>query len=56
MKISWKILFTKTLFWLTTEISLTLMGIDDLADYGEFIFEKPWYFNATLPMSSLIIS
>lgn len=32
--------FTRTLVWVTAEIILTLLGIDDLADYSEFIFER----------------
>lgn len=26
--------------WLTAEIVLSVLGIDDLADYSEFVFEK----------------
>ena len=32
---------TKAVFWLTTEITLSCLGLDDLADYSEFVFEKP---------------
>ncbi|MEM8808856.1 MAG: hypothetical protein AAGF01_22790 [Cyanobacteria bacterium P01_G01_bin.38] len=32
--------FARTLVWLTAEVILTLLGIDDLADYSEFIFER----------------
>ncbi|MGB3691182.1 MAG: hypothetical protein WA865_18805 [Spirulinaceae cyanobacterium] len=28
------------MIWLAAEIFLNLIGIDDLADYSEFIFEK----------------
>ena len=31
---------TKIIIWLAAEILLTFMGLDDLADYSEFIFEK----------------
>lgn len=29
----------KASFWLTTEVLLTLMGLDNLADYSEFVFQ-----------------
>ena len=31
----------KITFWLIAEITLNLIGLDDLADYSEFIFEQP---------------
>lgn len=31
---------TKTLIWLVFEILLNFLGLDNLADYGEFIFER----------------
>ena len=30
----------KIIIWLAAEILLTFMGLDDLADYSEFVFEK----------------
>lgn len=30
----------KIIVWLITEIIFNVLGIDDLADYSEFIFEK----------------
>ena len=30
----------KILIWIVAEILLNFMGLDDLADYGEFIFER----------------
>ncbi|NEO41679.1 MAG: hypothetical protein F6J90_37315 [Moorea sp. SIOASIH] len=33
-------MWQKIIVWLITEIILNLLGIDDLADYSEFIFEK----------------
>ncbi|BAU64688.1 hypothetical protein STA3757_20610 [Stanieria sp. NIES-3757] len=30
---------SKILIWVTAEIILNLIGLDDLADYSEFIFE-----------------
>ena len=34
----WQKLFVKLICWLALEILLNLMGLDDLADYSEFIF------------------
>lgn len=33
-------LLLKIVIWLVAEILLNLLGIDDLADYSEFVFEK----------------
>ncbi len=41
MNVRWQKLLVKTSFWLATEIILNLVGIDDLADYSEFIYENP---------------
>jgi hypothetical protein len=38
-KVYWQKLFILTLLWLLSEIFLGLLGLDDLADYGEFVFE-----------------
>lgn len=40
MKVRWKKLLVTTTLWLVTEIWFNLLGIDNLADYSEFIFEK----------------
>lgn len=40
MNIRWKFLLIKGVIWLVSEILLTLVGLDDLADYSELIFEK----------------
>ncbi len=39
MQIKWKKLIICLLIWLATEILFNLIGIDDLADYSEFVFE-----------------
>ncbi|MEM7757576.1 MAG: hypothetical protein AAF298_05535 [Cyanobacteria bacterium P01_A01_bin.40] len=39
-KIIWKQLIYKTGIWVTVEIWLNLIGLDDIADYGEFIFAQ----------------
>ena len=33
-------LIIKLIIWLSAEVILNLIGLDDLADYSEFIFEK----------------
>ena len=40
MNVRWKKLLVKTTLWLVAEIWFNFLGIDDLADYSEFIFEK----------------
>ncbi len=37
MKTQWQQLFLKILFWLVLEAVFTVIGIDDLADYSEFL-------------------
>lgn len=41
MKFPSKKLITKFLIGLMAEILLSFLGLDDLADYSEFIFERP---------------
>lgn len=36
MHIRWKTFITQTFLWLMAEIVLSLMGLDALADYGEY--------------------
>ena len=36
----WTKVITKTIFWLAAEIALSCIGLDDLANYGEFVLEK----------------
>lgn len=40
MQVKWKNLLAKTIIWLAVEILLNFLGVDELADYGEFIFQK----------------
>ncbi len=43
MKVKWSQLVLKIIVWLLAEIYLTIMGLDNLADYGEFVFQdKGW--------------
>lgn len=39
MKRIWKPLITKIVMWLAAELILTSLGMDTLADYGEFVFD-----------------
>lgn len=39
MKVKWSKLILKTIIWLSAEIYLTAIGLDNLADYGEFMFQ-----------------
>ena len=41
MKVRWQKLLLTATFWLATEIWFNFLGIDDLVDYSEFIFERP---------------
>lgn len=38
MKINWQKLILKICFWLLVESVCNLIGIDDLADYSEFVW------------------
>ena len=40
MKRQWKKVGIKVTTWLAAEIILNLLGLDNLADYSEFIFDK----------------
>lgn len=40
MQVRWKKLITQTLIWLLAELLLNFLGLDDLADYSEFLFER----------------
>lgn len=49
MNIRWKLLLIKGIIWLASEIILTIVGLDDLADYSELLSEKNMlYFSTTL--------
>ncbi|EKU96227.1 hypothetical protein Lepto7375DRAFT_0206 [Leptolyngbya sp. PCC 7375] len=39
MQIHWPQFLLKILFWLSAEIALTCLGLDDLADYSEFLLQ-----------------
>ena len=39
MKTKWSNLVLKIIIWLSGEIYLTAIGLDNLADYSEFVFQ-----------------
>ncbi len=40
MKVQWHTLINKLLFWLVVEIILNLVGLDNIADYSEFLLSE----------------
>ena len=44
MQIHWQKLLLKAVFWLSAEIALTCLGLDDLADYGEILLQDRNHF------------
>lgn len=36
----WKKLLLKVTVWLVAEVYLNFLGLDNIADYSEFIFER----------------
>lgn len=55
MKKQWTKVCVKVTFWLVTEIILNLLGVDNLADYSEFIFEKEVAIAIHSPQMTLIV-
>ena len=41
MKIKWCKLIVRLLFWLSMEILLNFLSLDNLADYSEFVEQRP---------------
>lgn len=54
MTIQWKKLVCTTTLWLVTEILLNLLGLDNLADYGEFVFGRD--LNPATSLNSALVS
>ena len=54
MQVRWKKLFLKTSVWLTAEIILTVVGLDNLADYSEFVLQNQTMTQVTEAFSNLI--
>jgi hypothetical protein len=56
MKILRSKLFVKVAVWLCAELMLNFVGLDDLADYGEFIEQSHLWFSAQPALLGLVIS
>jgi hypothetical protein len=55
MKLQWKKLLVKATVWLAAEIILNLIGLDNLADYSEFIYEQEVRVLSQLPQPITLI-
>ncbi len=55
MKMQWKQIWVKATIWLVTEIILNLLGLDNLADYSEFIFEQEFAIAARQPQATVVV-
>ncbi len=40
VNIQWQKVWLKVIIWLAAEIILNLIGLDNIADYSEFIFDR----------------
>jgi hypothetical protein len=40
MKVRWKVLLIKIIIWLMAEVTLTYLGLDNFADYSEFLDDR----------------
>ena len=40
MQVKWKKLIVKITVWLFIEVLFSFLGLDNLADYSEYVFEK----------------
>ena len=56
MNTQWKKIWIKATFWLVIEIILNLLGLDNLADYSEFIFEKEITLATRPPQMTFVVS
>jgi hypothetical protein len=50
-KVRWKRLLLEITIWIVAEVVLSLFGMDNLADYGEFVFQD----KAQILMAELLI-
>jgi hypothetical protein len=56
MKILRSKLFFKVAAWLCAEVVLNFVGLDNLADYGEFIEQSHLWLSAQPALLNLVIS
>ncbi len=54
MKVKWRKLFVETSAWVTTEVMLNIVGLDNLADYSEYVFQSKALLDASEAFSNLI--
>jgi hypothetical protein len=40
MRVHWKTMLPRATVWLMTEAMLSLLGLDSIADYSEFLLKK----------------
>lgn len=55
MKMQWQRILVKATFWLVTEIILNLLGLDNLADYSEFLFEQEVAIALRQPQMAVVV-
>lgn len=55
MATPWKALIVKLTVWLAAEIVLNLIGLDNLADYSEFVFERDRVVTSHLPVATTLV-
>jgi len=53
-RVRWRKLFVETSAWVTAEVMLNVVGLDNLADYSEFVFQSKVIADATEAFSNLI--
>ena len=56
MIVLWRKLYIKIILWLGAEILLTLIGLDDLADYGEFLYGQKEVASLTIAYPTLTVN
>lgn len=53
-QVYWKRLVVKTATWLLSEVMINCAGLDDLAAYSEFLFERDVFLEAATPSITLV--
>lgn len=53
-KIRWKKLFLKSSVWLSAELVLNVVGLDNIADYSEFLLKNQVVAQVSEVVSNLI--
>lgn len=55
MNLKWRKLLFNLSLWLVAEVVLTVLGLDNLADYSEFVFQSQTLATAHEAIASLIV-